>query len=55
MTVLAIIATLAAVFSSITVLFANSMQSSPGDFRGGGLLLAVWVGVAVMWLAWWYG
>lgn len=55
MIVLAIVATLAAmVFSAMTV-FANSMASSPQPFRGGGLLIAAWVGVAVMWLAWWFG
>jgi hypothetical protein len=54
MIVLAIISTLAAIVGSIMLVFANSMASSPQPFRGGGLLIAAWFGVAVMWLAWWF-
>jgi hypothetical protein len=55
MIVLAIVATVAAIICSIMVIWANGMASSPQPFRGGGLLIAAWVGVAVMWLAWWFG
>lgn len=55
MIVLAIVATLAAIAWSLFVLFANSMRSSPGDFVGAGTIWAAWIGVAVMWLAWWFG
>jgi len=51
--VLAIVTTLAAIIFSLMTLFANSMASSPQPFRGGWPLIAVWFGVAGMWLAWW--
>jgi hypothetical protein len=53
MIVLAILSTLAAAAFSIATLFANSMASSPQPFRGGALLISIWLGVGVMWLAWW--
>lgn len=55
MIVLAIIATIAGVLWSLIVIVANDMRSSPGDFEGGTMLAATWIGVAVMWLAWCFG
>lgn len=55
MIVLAIVATIAALAWSGLTLFANGMRDGPGEFRGGGLLVAVWCGVALLWLAWWVG
>ena len=54
MIVLAISGTLAAILWSLTVLGGNSMRSSPGDFIGGGSLLAAWSGAVILWLAWWF-
>lgn len=53
MIVLAIFATFAAIGWSIMVLYANSMASSPQPFRGKFSIIAAWIGVVVMWLAWW--
>lgn len=53
MIVLAIVSTLVAASFSVATLLANGMASSPQPFRGGGLLIGIWIGVAVMWLAWW--
>lgn len=55
MIVLAIIATIAGVVWSLVVVGANGMRSSPGEFEGGAMLAATWIGVAIMWLAWWFG
>lgn len=55
MIILAVIATFAAIFWSLIVLFANSMRSSPGKFVGAGTIWAAWIGVVVLWLAWWFG
>jgi hypothetical protein len=55
MIVLAIVGTIAAVMWSFVVLWANSMRSSPGAFRGRGTIIAAWFGAAVLWLAWWFG
>lgn len=55
MIVLAIAATLAGLVWSFMVCMANGMRSSPGEFEGGGTLIAAWLGVAVIWLAWWFG
>jgi hypothetical protein len=54
MIVLAIIATFAAIGWSFAVLWANSMRSSPGEFQFGFTLIAAWVVVLIMWLAWWF-
>lgn len=53
MIVLAIIATLAASLASLTILFANGMTDGPVEFKGRGLLITCWIGVAIMWCAWW--
>lgn len=55
MIVLAIVATIAAVIWSFVVVCANSMRDAPGDFMGAGTLIAAWLGVAVLWFAWWFG
>lgn len=55
MIILAIAATIAAILWLLFVLYANSMRSSPGEFVGKGTIIAAWIGVAVMWLAWWFG
>lgn len=55
MIVLAIVATLVAVIWSFIVVCANGMRSSPGAFMGGFTLTATWIGVAVLWFAWWIG
>lgn len=52
---LAILATFAAAVWSMFVLYANGMRSSPGKFVGAGTIWAAWIGVAVLWLAWWFG
>lgn len=52
MIVLAIIITICVIAFSVLVLYANSMRSSPGDFRGKRLLIACWTIVAVFWVAW---
>jgi len=54
MIVLAIVSTLGAIAWSLAVLWANSMRSSPGEFQFGVTLVAAWIGVLIMWLAWWF-
>lgn len=54
MIVLAIVATIAAFIWMLLVFGANGMRSSPGEFYGGGLILAGWIGAAILWLAWWF-
>lgn len=54
MIVLAIVATILALVWTVVVLGANGMRSSPGDFEGAFSIGAAWIGVAVMWLAWWF-
>lgn len=51
MITLAVIATLLAIAWSLFVLYANRMRSSPGDFVGGGTIVAAWAAVAALWLA----
>jgi len=53
MIVLAIVCTLAAAAFSVMTFVADGSASSPQPFRGGGLLIAAWCGVGVVWLAWW--
>lgn len=55
MMVLAIVATLLAAGYSVLVVGANGMRSSPGPFEGAPSMLAAWIIVVVMWLAWWVG
>lgn len=52
MIVLAIVATIGALIWSFGVMFANGMRSSPGKFQGGGTIIAAWVVVVILWLAW---
>jgi hypothetical protein len=53
MIVLAIVATVAAAFLSVTTVFANGMRSSPGEFQGISLVVVGWLVAFIMWLAWW--
>lgn len=56
MIVLAIVATLAAAIWSLVVVLSNGMSDSPqSGFQGLGTVIAAWVGVAVLWLAWLVG
>jgi hypothetical protein len=55
MIILAIVATISAIFFSLFVLYANGMRSSPGAFVGAWMIWAAWIGVVIMWLAWWFG
>jgi len=43
-----------AVLWTAVVLFANGMRSSQGEFFGLGSIIIAWIGVAVLWLAWWF-
>lgn len=54
MIVLAILGTVAAFVWTFIVLWANGMRSSPGAFEGARTIWAAWIGVAVLWLAWWF-
>lgn len=54
MIVLAIAATFVAAIWSLLVFIANGMRDVPGEFFGRFSLIAAWIGVAVMWLAWWF-
>lgn len=56
MIVFAVVATIAAVLTTLVVVMANGMSDSPSTpFQGGFLLLAAWGATAVLWLAWWVG
>lgn len=46
MIVLAIVGTLAALWWSAMTVVGNGMRDVPGEFQGGGLLIATWVGVS---------
>ena len=52
MTVLAVLATIAAFGWSFVVFWANGMRSSPGHFEGRFTIIAAWAAVVVLWL-WW--
>jgi len=55
MIVLAIIGTIAAAIWSLLVFIANGMKDGGNDhFFGGFSVVAAWLGVAVLWLAWWF-
>lgn len=54
MIVLAILGTIAALIWSLVTVIGNGMRDVPGEFQGGGLLIFCWLGVAALWLAWWF-
>lgn len=54
MIVLAVLGTLAAIVWTAIVIFANEMSDAPMmGFQGGLTLWAAWIGVAILWFAWW--
>ncbi len=53
MIVWAVVITFLALIFSGVVAMANGMRASPGPFQGAGVLAAVWISAALMWLAWW--
>ncbi len=53
MIVLAILTTIAALVWSFVVFLANGMSDGT-KFQGRLSLIAVWIVVAIMWLAWWF-
>ncbi|SEE51693.1 hypothetical protein [Bradyrhizobium lablabi] len=54
MIVLAIVATICAVLTSLIVLYANSMSPTGYEFIGVGYIWLAWIAAAVFWLAWWF-
>lgn len=52
MIVFAILATIGALIWTAVTIFANGMKTVRGEFTGGVLLVVVWCGVGLLWLAW---
>jgi hypothetical protein len=56
MIILAIIGTLAAIAWTLLVFMGNAMSSRPTDGLGGGwTIIAAWIGVLLLYAAWWWG
>lgn len=54
MIVFAALATALAIAWTYVVYYANSSKSSSGEFFGSGTIAVAWIGVAILWLAWWF-
>lgn len=55
MILLAILATVAAVFWTCIALMADGMMAPRRPFPGGLSVTAAWIVAAVLWAAWWMG
>jgi hypothetical protein len=53
--IIAVVATVVAGIWTVMTLWANSMSDAPmAGFQGGGMLIGIWLAVAVLWLAWYF-